>query len=359
MAMNGALIYPQISLNNKKLIKSYLLLYDNLFRIIPSGIQPDDDQEISELAREYGIISGIYPDEYVDSVGQKFEHGLSKWSRVAAGFGVEIDTVPSLLHQDKVCDNLKKRFIKEGYLNFKGDYLQGDDELINQYMIFLAGEIAEKEGLDLLSDDSASYVYQEFLNYDGNFDINPLYETRPNQILLASMIFDNYIPEDIEFVSNNKLIEFRDGFRKERKRFMEEYDKFSRRISTIKSPSVLKAHLIDHRLSLDNSIEEYKNALSHLNKSLIVDNRVISTITIASQIAGCFISIEPRISAAISVVGLSLGGLWNLECMDDRIENIRQKNPNSYLYLLKEFDLMDAEYMNYYLKKGFDQLIMD
>lgn len=63
--VNGALLYPSINLKNTTVVKESLLVYDNLYRIVPDEVTPEDDKEIEIFNYEYGLIKEISPKEYV------------------------------------------------------------------------------------------------------------------------------------------------------------------------------------------------------------------------------------------------------------------------------------------------------
>jgi hypothetical protein len=215
--VNGALLYPNIHLKDSKTIKESLLFYENLYRIVPDGITPKDDEEIKNFNDEYNLIKEISPEEYVENTYKEFTKNLKNWSITASGISFNTDDESySRLHKDKVYDKLRKKFIEEGILEYDGTWLSGDASFIGNYMVYLAIEISNKNDLCLVTDDVSAWVSQEFMNYDGNYSESSIDDGTHG---LLSMYVIDYIPSNINEITFDSIVEFRDQYNTERKNF--------------------------------------------------------------------------------------------------------------------------------------------
>jgi hypothetical protein len=58
---SSVLLYPNIELKDPTLVKEALLLYDNLYRIVPSDYEPIDHPEIQQCNEDFEIVASISP----------------------------------------------------------------------------------------------------------------------------------------------------------------------------------------------------------------------------------------------------------------------------------------------------------
>jgi hypothetical protein len=62
-----ALYYPHIALQNPSWIKAMALLYDNIYRIVPDNVIPEDSAELHALLEEGSVGKMIDPAPYSKS----------------------------------------------------------------------------------------------------------------------------------------------------------------------------------------------------------------------------------------------------------------------------------------------------
>ena len=61
MSFGKALYYPSIEINNIEWLKTALLYWDDITRIVPSGYIPQDSDDIKRIKGELGLINNIEP----------------------------------------------------------------------------------------------------------------------------------------------------------------------------------------------------------------------------------------------------------------------------------------------------------
>lgn len=344
--VNGALLYPNIHLKNSKIIKESLLFYDNLYRIVPEGIIPKDDKEIKHFNDEYNLIKEISPKEYVKNTYKEFTKNLRNWSITASGLSFDEDEESySRLHKDKVYDKLRKTFIEEGILEYDGTWFRGNASFIGNYMIYLAIEMSNKNDLCLVTNDVPAWVSQEFMNYDGNYADYAECSFGGGTHKLLGMYFIDYIPSNINEITFDSIVEFRDQYNTERKNFFNNYLKFQNEVSSITSTNVLSDKIEKNLDSFYEGIKDYKESCSYFKTDGFFGSKVFTFPTLMGA-TDTFVSIDPGLKSLLMAAGLFIGGLWDLISARQRISDIKKSNPYSYLVSLEKHDFGAMKHLN-------------
>jgi hypothetical protein len=255
---SSVLLYPNIELKDPLLVKEALLLYDNLYRIVPSDYKPNDHPEIQQSNVDFEIVASIYPEEYTEGTYQKFQTKMKKWSPIAAGFSPAKIAKSDKLHEGKVYSELQKYFINEGLLIKDGRWLRGNNALIANYMIYLSNEIAAQNHLRLLTTTSPAWTTQEFINYDGNYNRSSResYHSNVSNRSLIGMYLTDFIPENLRKIPFSEIMVFRDEYQKERQNFLREQSRFIEELPKIKDPLVFKDRIISLQNRLQVSLKD-------------------------------------------------------------------------------------------------------
>ena len=64
MSFGHALYYPHINLTNKNWVKHSLLFWDKISRIVPSSVEPSDNEDITSIKYHTGFIEDYHPENY-------------------------------------------------------------------------------------------------------------------------------------------------------------------------------------------------------------------------------------------------------------------------------------------------------
>jgi len=355
---SSVLFYPKIDLQDKTLVKEALLLYDNLYRIVPNDVVPNDNPEIKSFIDQYDLIKPIDPKPYTKETMEQFKTKLDEWT--AAGFHFEKDEKTSFLHSGKVYDKLRNYLLKEKLLSEDGCWLRGNEILISNYMIFLSNEISHQNKLALLTNFSPAFTIQEYVNYNGNFDDFPGIDfsgNKNNQALLSMCLID-YIPNNIEEISFSSLVEFRDEYRHERKNFLSQISSFPKELSHIREQSVFKDRLESLQDSLEDSLTDYKNSCSQIRAKYYWGAKFL-TFPILIPIAEKFLSTDLGIIKGLAALGIFFGGLWTFYSYENDLECLQKTNPYSYLDLLESYSFEDIDNMNWLLKNEMKEFVCD
>ena len=360
----SVLLYPNISLDNPVLIKEALLLYDNIYRICPWKESPHDNKEIRNFMNKHdnNIVSSIDPYKYANDLVKKFDNlgdFLSKFSS-------NNDDLSDRIHVDKFNHEFLFDLRKRGLLK-KSDnsWDYGYHEVIHQYMALLSNEIASRNNLGLLTNDISSWSIQECLNNYNNFKNhqkmgfngpipiikqyfkkirNNSTDARNSQKMNCSnphsiigLYLKDYIPDNINEISFQEIIEFRDDFKKERRNFLNTQKEAINTLQNIEEPCVFENELNNLQSKLDDSFESYQNAVQTLGPNNFFGLKVV-TCPVIVNLTGFICNLDEPLTRTLGAIGASFGIMWSLYSYYDDRDKLRKSNPYSYLDILKSTD---------------------
>lgn len=171
--MADALYYPTIEFQDIDFLKKSILLWDRVFRIVPSQYAPEDDPEVGEAVGA-GSIVNLHVDS--DEKTRAAHHFLDFYAKRndpqcrltwPAGFSAETFT---RVNPEKVDAKLLPLFEQLARRLSADGFLEVPHELAGGYMFYLANAVAGRRSLQLLTDSSESWTVGSFFAQAGNFD---------------------------------------------------------------------------------------------------------------------------------------------------------------------------------------------
>ena len=177
--IKNALYYPQVNFSDSNWIKAMALFYENIYRIVPDNVIPDDPKELQPLLEEPAIGKMLDPARYSASASKKFLDDKLSWSAAAFDCNDEnqVEKTLSRIHSAKMDQQVKDLFNSLGYNDMDEDWLYIPTELASHFMLYLANEMAKKNQLNLITQNWAPWTATSYYNLDGRFeDYIPLYE---------------------------------------------------------------------------------------------------------------------------------------------------------------------------------------
>ena len=210
---SGTLYYPRISITDPYLFKSLALLHDKVYRIVPDGIIPDDDESLQPLIEAGYLGEMIDPIPYSKSASALFLEKKVFWDAAALSpCDEDIDLV--MIHNDKADEKVRHLFHELGYSEH-GDWHHIPTELASNYMLFLATEIAKRNRLGLVTDEIAPWTAANYFNMGGMVDglaSCGLVEDVPvkEQSGLYNLIIENLLPANVADIPADSIVNFRE-----------------------------------------------------------------------------------------------------------------------------------------------------
>ncbi len=211
----NALYYPHISLQNAAWIKAMALFYDNIYRIVPDNVIPEDAEELIPLLEEGAIGRMINPAPYSKEVSDEFLSKIDEWGAAALTFDAEDESQISLIHNDKTDERVRELFKEAGFKS-KNDWMYVPTAIASNFMLYMANNIAQKNQLSLITGDWGAWTGTSYFGVDGQIDdfiINigkdDYTDTTSESFGLFSLLVSELVPVNISEIPSEKILEFR------------------------------------------------------------------------------------------------------------------------------------------------------
>jgi len=227
---NSVLYYPTIEITNEAWLKSSLLLWDHIYRIVPSTYSPKDNDIVRECVNE-DIIRPIHLEEKdFYSASQNFLKFMKNIPFTPAGLeSQEIER----LHIEKIDGRLYPLLEAESVNYDSEGFLHIRRELARGYMFYLANSISERRNLSLATDNRDAWSIMPYFTEQGNFD-EQVWNPKAKGFY-TSILFTDILPANIEYVDIKKIIEFVSKRKDERDNLRLVLESFAQEISNCSS----------------------------------------------------------------------------------------------------------------------------
>lgn len=353
MSFGHALYYPHISLTNKNWVKHSLLFWDRLSRIIPTSVEPSDNEDIIKIRYESDFISDYHPEKWdvsqaFNSFGQKmrdviesdrffndrffrreynsnynyqYENKRNLFSELAQSSGTYI-------HVQKMDSRLKEYLFETGVAvpgrNQWEDWVRIDSEIGLLYMTFFAKTISKNKTLPIVTDVEQSFAASIYFESSINSDYREQFEYKLGNLLIKSVV-----PKNINDVPLDVILEIRRKYDDERVAFFDQISTVTNDVAEIDNPSALNDALRHHsKIILRETKKLEKLYRSHRIETA---NKFLS-LSIPSVLASSLVPViaTPFVAAA----GVAFGIISAANSVKkEKLE--LQANPKSYLLNLK------------------------
>jgi len=276
--------YPHIHFRNRKWLRTALLHYDEIVRIVPEDYDPNNIEEYAQFTYEAeelvaevrelesaGFIRNIAPDpSSVDITSSDF---LDFVSRNLVDPHQRREILPLLhrrnpwltLHPSKINPGLAEILIELGLARKSVEHSPDDWDIEAAtavlYLMYLSARMAD--GRPLTTDNAH---YQKLLYSRQRLpEANP--GARDDLFMLASASFESALPDDLEDIPLNTLLDFRDKHGAVRATFQAEIAKLAARMSGARDEHELHNTLTTHAeiIAREESLLKDKLSFSFAN----------------------------------------------------------------------------------------------
>jgi len=357
---NYALYYPSIEFQDYRWLWSASLIWDRIYRIVPQNYKPEDPKNIQSLTETGEIGIPIRPDAYTREVAQEFVDKIDtgKWSAAALEF--DMSEAYAKLHQDKVDVELRNVIIARGRASEHDQWLYVPTEFESLYMTFLAGRVAEKNDLQLVSDSAAAWTGSTYFGYDGEIEDFPREDLSQQ---LATLVVRDFIPTNVLEIRPDQLIAFRGKYRDERARFVSCIREMAKAISDSEDANVYNDRVEDIKSDIESAVSDYRRSMCNLN---VAGWTGITSICfpVAREVASAMAGKDLDVTTLhmISALGIGLGLVAGISALDEKRKSLERACDFSYLIHvsrdLKGVALYGKDY-NYFLCRQMEEFIND
>ena len=258
MKANSILYYPHIEFQNEAWVKSSLLLWDHVYRIVPDGYTPNDSDEIKALA-DADLVRNIKLDD--KDRGDTFEEFLRLCDKLENHLPAGL--IPSdedRIHPGKIDTRLYP------YLDLIGEHFFDEErwlhlskELARGYMFKLSQVVARIRNLNRGTDDMDAWSISPFFCENANF--GEFLQDPDAKGFFCSVTLEDVVPENIGSVSSRDLISFINDREDERKLLRERFEDFTNHLAMISNIQFAGEVEMDFVKELMKSKEEYRKSM--------------------------------------------------------------------------------------------------
>ncbi|MBR3711310.1 MAG: hypothetical protein IKM99_10200 [Bacteroidales bacterium] len=258
MKANSILYYPHIEFQNEAWVKSSLLLWDHVYRIVPEDYTPIDSDEIKALVDADLVRSIKLDDKDREETFDEFLRLCDKLdNRLPAGL---IPSEEERIHPDKIDNRLYP------YLDLIGEHFIDDfrwlhlsKELARGYMFKLSQVVARIRNLNRGTDDLDAWSITPFFCENANF--GEFLQDPDANGFFCSVTLEDVVPENIGGVSSHDLISFVNNRKDERKLLREKFNDFTSHLAMISNLNHAGQIEMDFVNELMESKEEYRKSM--------------------------------------------------------------------------------------------------
>lgn len=246
MSADDLLYYPSIEVADEGWLKSALLYWDCVYRIVPAGYVPQDSDVVRE-AVDAGLLRNLLPEDADrKKAGARFKKMIASFGEYGLPAGFEGDEYIDV-HEDKIDSSLYPILDEIAAAHDHG-WIKLSKPMARGYMLQLAQTMARRRNLSLGTDNSGSWVVSSFVASRGN--ISEYIWPDENDAYMASLCWRDMIPANVREVPMKDIAAFALRRRDEKRRFRAEVLEFA--------DSLAKCESDDHVAEL---IERFKQRI--------------------------------------------------------------------------------------------------
>ena len=361
---NG-LYYPFIHFRDEDWLKSAILFWDSIGRIVPAEYQLRDPDSI-QLLRDKGIVQNFNPepdayhvaDIFAETINRHAEELRPKYgiSRQASWPNDEVTVRHSegrnprlsYLHDEKISDGLREALQDSGLATGHGEddvWIGMHRDLLNVYMSALADATARSHGANPLPSTPREQVAAAGLTAERLASIlldrpglaTPIRSREEIEGLMASVAFQSISPIDLSEVPMELLIQIRTDWEDERHAFQLHLREMTAQFGELRDVQ-------DSQELITYLTSEYQRRLAP-SIALLETRLLDANVNVVKGLVNVQVALPPAVSATLDMVGsnpLAAGlataaaigyriyRVWRRRS-DDRHE-VFQNTPESYLY---------------------------
>jgi hypothetical protein len=346
--INNALYYPYIEFHDVNWIKAMAMYYENIYRIVPENIIPNDPEELQPLLEDSSIGAMIDPTCYTRDTASTFLKKREGWYAAALTGDDDEDEDFVKFHADKIDQQVKRLFNNLGYAE-TDSWIDLPIGLASNYMLFLANEIGKRNRLNLITDEWAPWTATTYFNLNGDIDECQLYLQENEHCIddpfgLFCLIVSEIVPMNISEIPAEKIFNFRIKRKDEIANFRNSMSALYEELQKLEDPKVRYDYISGKIKDLKKAKLEYQKSADVISVKKWFG---ISFMGFPAPIAlGSLFQIPTASTVALTAGSIALGGLFNIKNSEIELRKLQKENPVS---LLME---MSNSFKNYTSSRG-------
>ncbi|WP_418627407.1 DUF6236 family protein [Anaerosinus sp.] len=333
----NALYYPHMVFQNSSWLKAMAMYYENIYRIVPDNIIPDDLAELQPLLEDSSIGRMIDPIRYVKTTADLFIRKKENWGAAALIGDNEEEREKRFikLHETKIDVAVRNLFLSLGYQD-TDSWINLPIGLASNYMLFLATEIAKINNLDLITDSWAPWTGTTYFNLNGGIDEfllpcgnGEFNENIDDPFALFCLLIGEITPINICDIPAEKIIKFRDKRRDEISNFRIKVVELYEELECLEDPVVRYDAIQGKVKELKKAKREYQDSADLINAKKWFG---LSFMGFPAPLAlGSVLNIPATEIITLAATSIGIGGLFNIKNSKVELKKLKKDNPASLL----------------------------
>jgi hypothetical protein len=253
---NSILYYPTIEIRDEEWLKSALLVWDKVYRIVPKDYSPNDTDEIKEAIDNDLIRSITLEDDDVKGVSSNFTDFMDSLPFTPAGLE---ESNSAFVHPEKIDAN-SRGYTENGWLELPSEVARG-------YMYFLAQVVAERRLLERGTNDPYNFAIGAYFSELANFGEQIYNEEAAGYY--SSLIVNDIIPRDLTSVPMKTIAKAINQSKDEKVQFRQELLRFSEQLHKCESVDHANTIFTDYKNDLMRAKGDLRASQGFLNKGAV------------------------------------------------------------------------------------------
>jgi hypothetical protein len=326
----NVLYFPFIEFQSLEWLKATLLVWDHVYRIVPSGYSPNDNAEIKE-AIQAGRIRNIQLERQdTQDAYQTFTDIIRNAQFVPAG--LESEDVERI-HRDKIDDRLYPILEQQANAFRQEEWVNVSKEFGRGYMFQLADIVASRRGLTKATSDSDAWVTSHYFSHEGNVG-EMVYDASASR-QLCYFNFKGVIPLSVKQCRMKDIASFSDKHRDERKLFRQRVSAFLGQLEACESESHLGDIIHDYWIDLIRAKEDFRKSMSFAGTGGLHALFTVA-VPVAATVLGTIGTLTSNPALMEMAVAMGFGSVAALAENRKRREDTAKTNYGAYLLDIDE-----------------------
>jgi hypothetical protein len=256
------LYYPTIEICDESWLKSALLFWDRVHRIVPQGYRPTDSPEIRR-AVDAGLLVDIHP-EPDDRSGAitGFESFLAQLDNVPVAYDDEELESTTRVHRDKIDSRLYPVLDAAARTIVDDEWIELSPIVARGYMNTLAQIIADRRNLVLGTDNPYAFVVGSHMSTGGNFSDFVFESCEHDGAMFMGLCWRDMVPANIRAARMKDVVDFSQRHTDERLEFRRESEKFCEELSKCQSAEHIQGLLAERKRAVLNAQRNLRDAMT-------------------------------------------------------------------------------------------------
>lgn len=350
MTANSILYFPSIEFHSDEWVKSSLLLWDNVYRIVPADYKPRDNNSIREFV-DCELVRNITLDANdVKQTGDEFLELCQSLPFIPAGLEpsdedrIHPDKIDKRLYPslDKIADN----FLHDGWLHLSKELARG-------YMFYLAKTVAKRRNLVRGTNDSDSWSVAPYFTEQANFDDFMCNEEAEG--FYCSLLLEDLIPRNIGSVPAKDIIRFVEKRKELKEQLRIKLDLLFAKLALIENKDQAFVEVNDFISQVEYDKKELRKSMDFWRSGIQSSLFAVGVPTTLTALGAFGLSGDPF--AAKKIAGSIMIGA--VASYTDYKKTVKTDRDSSYASYLIQVDKLAKPDLPYELMRNLEEFIND